>query len=432
MVLFLRPTDSSTVFIQQLGRGLRKYDNKEYVTVLDFIGNSYKRSVQIAFAMGSLAENFVIEKRLMKSLVRDNFSALGLEKYGVEIHFDEESQKEIIESIDSENFNSKHYLEQDYYNFKKYINAEFSPKHMDYLNNDCAPDLMRFMQIKINNRKTECYYSFLQGIGEEDLPVFSDEQIKYIKYVSRFLPLVRKHEYVLIQLLLDGPMMENQLRIAAKELIEKCTDDELDHAIKFMLKKAAIDYREGKYALTVNIDDQLKEYLDDLIKYGITQYEIAYRNNEKFVLYHDYRIEQVQLKMLKDPGYIFKGTYFYGEEAFVFASLKKDASVEERLNYKDKFLEPKLFQWECENNISDNDLRALRMSKYVHLFIRKVENENGVQQPYIYVGDGHFNNERKQNKLEKDTGKTNITYLYDIPMDVELPDYLQYDFGLAN
>ncbi|MEG2633721.1 MAG: DEAD/DEAH box helicase family protein, partial [Oscillospiraceae bacterium] len=55
MVLFLRPTESSTIFIQQLGRGLRKYDNKQFVTVLDFIGNSYKRSVQIAFALSSLA-----------------------------------------------------------------------------------------------------------------------------------------------------------------------------------------------------------------------------------------------------------------------------------------------------------------------------------------------------------------------------------------
>ena len=73
MVLFLRPTESTTIFIQQLGRGLRKYPNKEYVTVLDFIGNSYKRSVQIAFALGSLAENFVMEKRLMASLVKDDF-----------------------------------------------------------------------------------------------------------------------------------------------------------------------------------------------------------------------------------------------------------------------------------------------------------------------------------------------------------------------
>ena len=39
MVLFLRPTESSTIFLQQLGRGLRLSENKEYLTVLDFIGN---------------------------------------------------------------------------------------------------------------------------------------------------------------------------------------------------------------------------------------------------------------------------------------------------------------------------------------------------------------------------------------------------------
>ncbi|ADQ13701.1 type III restriction protein res subunit [Halanaerobium hydrogeniformans] len=42
-VLFLRPTESYVVFLQQLGRGLRKYHDKEYLKVLDFIGN-YKRA----------------------------------------------------------------------------------------------------------------------------------------------------------------------------------------------------------------------------------------------------------------------------------------------------------------------------------------------------------------------------------------------------
>ncbi len=37
-VIMLRPTESPIVFIQQLGRGLRKAENKEYVVVLDFIG----------------------------------------------------------------------------------------------------------------------------------------------------------------------------------------------------------------------------------------------------------------------------------------------------------------------------------------------------------------------------------------------------------
>lgn len=117
MVLFLRPTESATIFIQQLGRGLRKYENKQFVTVLDFIGNSYRRSVQIAFALGSLAENLVLEKRLMLSLVNDDFSALGLEPYGVEIHIDPLGREELTEYISSENFNSLNYMKQDYFNF---------------------------------------------------------------------------------------------------------------------------------------------------------------------------------------------------------------------------------------------------------------------------------------------------------------------------
>ena len=71
MVLFLRPTESSTIFIQQLGRGLRKYANKPYVTILDFIGNSYKRSVHIALALGSLSRNYILEK---KSLIPQHYN----------------------------------------------------------------------------------------------------------------------------------------------------------------------------------------------------------------------------------------------------------------------------------------------------------------------------------------------------------------------
>ena len=50
MVLFLRPTQSPTIFLQQLGRGLRKYKNKKYLTVLDFIGN-YKKANLVPFLL---------------------------------------------------------------------------------------------------------------------------------------------------------------------------------------------------------------------------------------------------------------------------------------------------------------------------------------------------------------------------------------------
>ena len=49
-VIMLRPTQSPIVFIQQLGRGLRKAEGKEYVVILDFIGN-YKNNFMIPIAL---------------------------------------------------------------------------------------------------------------------------------------------------------------------------------------------------------------------------------------------------------------------------------------------------------------------------------------------------------------------------------------------
>jgi len=55
-VLFLRPTQSPTIFLQQLGRGLRKSENKTHLTVLDFIGN-YKKANLVPFLLSDSAYN---------------------------------------------------------------------------------------------------------------------------------------------------------------------------------------------------------------------------------------------------------------------------------------------------------------------------------------------------------------------------------------
>lgn len=56
MVMFLRPTESPTIFLQQLGRGLRKKGKKKYVNVLDFIGN-YKKANLIPFLLSGDVKN---------------------------------------------------------------------------------------------------------------------------------------------------------------------------------------------------------------------------------------------------------------------------------------------------------------------------------------------------------------------------------------
>lgn len=69
MVLFLRPTESPTVFLQQLGRGLRKSRDKEYLNVLDFIGN-YEKAGRVRYFLTGKDYD---EKKPYNPATRENF-----------------------------------------------------------------------------------------------------------------------------------------------------------------------------------------------------------------------------------------------------------------------------------------------------------------------------------------------------------------------
>ena len=75
-------------------------------------------------------------------------------------------------------------------------------------------------------------------------------------------------------------------------------------------------------------------------------------------------------------------------------------------------------------NLPKSHLEKIRKSRFAYVFIRKVSTENGLVLPFTYVGKGKLTNPRK-------TDGGNGTYLFDIHMDNELPEYLQYDFGLT-
>ena len=372
------------------------------------------------------------------ALVQDDFKAIGLSDYGVEINIDDLSKEEIISCIERENFNSLNYMKQDYFNFRKYIGAETYPRHMDYINNDCAPDLLRFMSIKIQGRKCVSYYNFLHGILDgidEDarlLPVFAERQVQFANYLSAMLPLVRRHEYEIFKCVVHGMTDLSEIERAICTSIAGYTHEEFEHALKYMVANGYVAREDGKCALVnVQLDSDYLEYLDDLLSYGLTRYTIDYGEEIGFKLWQSYRMDQVQLKFLKNPGHNQVGTYYYDDAVVIFASLKKDASVAERLNYKDKFLEPALFQWESMANVPASDLQKLINSKVTYLFIRKVSDENGIVMPFTYVGKGHLTNPRKQVSHDAQKKKDVITYLFDIPMENELPDYIQYDFGLT-
>jgi superfamily II DNA or RNA helicase len=421
MVLFLRPTESSTIFIQQLGRGLRKFQNKSHVTILDFIGNSYKRSVHIALALGSLSKGYILEKKLLKSMVREDFKPLGLEEYGVKISIDDLSKEEILHHIDKENFNQIRYLKKDYQNFKDYLKTPTFPKHMDYVNSDYAPNLLKFMKIRIDGKKTESYYGFLKGIGE-DVPLFTEEQIAAIAYLSSMLPLVRRHEFLIAQCLLNDITSESQIRQILSNEIGGYTDEQFDHALRFMVEGGAVIADDGEVMFACDADLEFKEFVSDLLNYGLSQYGVRYKNDEEdFLLYQDYRQDQALLKILENPKHNQYGTYYKNGNMYIFAGLKKDDSVQDHLNYKDKFLDKETFQWESIANITEKDIEKQRTSKQAFIFVRKVKVENGITLPFTFVGTGQLHNPRTD-------ATTNGSILYDIHMDTPLPDDLMEDF----
>lgn len=428
MVLFLRPTDSQTIFIQQLGRGLRNYEGKKYVTVLDFIGNDYKRSVQIAFALGSLAENFVVEKKLVAALIADDFKSIGLAQYGVEIHLDDLSKKEILSYIDEVNFNTKIYLQQDYANFKKYISAARYPRHVDYLNNDYAPNLIKFMQSKINGRKNTSYYGFLKAIQEEDLPELDERQEAFVKYVSEMIPIVRPYEYLILQKLIFGAGKERRSEIQkyVKNNVKKYEQEAFDHAIHYMQETDYFVLDQNDISLNVRLDIEMDEYLRDLLEYGLNKYEIDFEDQDpdrRFHLWKTYRKDQVQQLLLNNPKDIMLGTKIYEGIVYIYVTINKSTGTKEDLKYVDGYIDHDTFCWETVAHIGDDELNRLKQSKGAHIFVRKVANEDGIQLPFTYIGFGHM-------EYIENSKKPNGAHLFRIPMETTAPEDLYFDFQL--
>jgi superfamily II DNA or RNA helicase len=126
-IVMIRPTQSAIIFIQQLGRGLRKTDSKHYLTVIDFIGN-YKNNYLIPIALyGDTSFN----KDKIRKLISEGSTMIPGEST---INFDEITKEKIYASIDSAKMQLLTDLKIDYNNLKSRIGR--IPMMMDFMNNE--------------------------------------------------------------------------------------------------------------------------------------------------------------------------------------------------------------------------------------------------------------------------------------------------------
>ena len=421
MVLFLRPTESQTIFIQQLGRGLRKYKGKDHLTVLDFIGNSYDRSTQIALGLGSLSSSTVLEKALLSSLVRNNFKDLGLP--GVEIHFDERSKEEILKHIENTNFNTAFRLRSDYFSFKKYLAEKRYPSHMDYLNSDCAPDLLRFLKAKMKGKKNYSYYNFLRNIGE-DVPLFNESEIRLLEVISDLLPLTRREEYLIIKQVLENQIDFDLLTKEYKRVntysLKTAVDNLISRKVIINSNPYKLNYEKGK-------GTAFEDFLVDLLEYGLERYENEFGDFEgPFKMYGNYQKDKIMMEIDGKQYSYMQGTKYDTKNkiTYVFVGLEKDKVAKGNFDYKDKFLSPSIFQWESVNKTTKDNAEGKKLlaTKIVHLFVRKVDEEDGIVLPFTYFGTGKFTNCRDSQNDDKPT------LMFDIELDHEVDEEYRFDF----
>lgn len=203
-VIMLRPTQSPVVFIQQLGRGLRKYEGKEYVVILDFIGN-YMNNFMIPIALsGDRSYN----KDAMRRYIREGARVIPGSST---IHFDEISKKRIYASIDTARTNDMKLLRESYKTLKYKLGRI-----------PTIGDFKKFGSVDVTKIFEKCgsYHNFLKKYETEYHVHLTNQEEIIIEYFSKKLIAYKRiHELEMLRMLISR---ENRLLQYWKLLQEKC------------------------------------------------------------------------------------------------------------------------------------------------------------------------------------------------------------------
>ena len=207
----------------------------------------------------------------------------------------------------------------------------------------------------------------------------------------------------------------------------------LVHALQYMKNSGffAVRWEDGKETISfldVTLDIELDEYLRDLLEFGLGKYDAEFaelpgEEMKTFHLWSKYRKEQVQQLLLNNPKDIMLGTKIYDGVVYAYVTVIKATGTKEGLKYVDGYIDRNTFQWETVANVSDKELTALKNSRRAEIFVRKVENEDGIQLPFTYIGSGHM-------EYIEGSKKENGAHLFRVPMEAEVPEDLYFDFRL--
>ena len=445
-VIMLRPTESPVVFIQQLGRGLRKFEDKEYVVILDFIGN-YMNNFMIPIALsGDRSYN----KDTMRRYIREGSRVIPGSST---IHFDEVSKKRIYASIDTAKTNDMKLLKESYTSLKYKLGR--------------IPSVLEFKEhgaIEVNKIFEKCgsYYAFLKKYEPDYMVSLSEKEAQVIEYMSKKLVSYKRiHELAVLKFLICrqerllsyySKFMKMEYGLDVSETIEESVyrnlinefpkeEERKKYASCILVERT----EEGSYKIAPDFQKMLanKEFRDmvvDLLTFGEERYQEQYSNAYKdtcFQLYQKYNYEDVcrLLGWKKNMNAQNIGGYFYDKETKTLPVFINYDKAEGAIAYEDRFLSENVLIALSKHPRKITSGDAIHIYKQtpedkdnrIFLFVRKNKDDKETKEFY-FLGEIYAEGEPVPIHMESTNDDAfEILYRLDVPVRSDIYDYMVSD-----
>lgn len=436
-IIMLRPTKSAIIFVQQLGRGLRKYPQKDYVVILDFIGN-YQNNFMIPIALsGDTSYN---KDNIRHYVAEGNRFIFGSST----IHFDKVARQKIYQAIDSAKLSDTALLKNEYLQLKQKLGK--IPSIFDF-SQFGSIDILKFLD------KFKTYHNFLQKYDKDYTIRFNTIQEEILYFISyRFAKGKRIHELLALKLLLKNT---SHLLMDIKQILTTKYHQELTEQIKVSLIRNltnlfTISNEQAKFSNCIFIKESDNDYIisdifksalqdekfyfqiNEILDFALERYQKYYQNkykNTNLVLYQKYTYEEV-CYLLNWPQKINPNAmagYFYEKTTHTMpVFINYIAPDKKRVDYTNEFLSNTLITAYSKSNrkLDSSDAKhiynANEEQNKLYLFVRKPSEDKEAKEFYFLgeiIAQGNPEFAPKYNGFK-------ILYKLDTPVRADIFDYL--------
>lgn len=439
-IIMLRPTQSAIIFVQQLGRGLRKSDNKEFLTIIDFIGN-YKNNFFIPIALyGDSSYN----KDNLRKLINNGSSYIP---GASTVNFDSITTEKIFDSIDAVKLNNKKDLVKDYTLLKYKLGR--IPSMMNFVNYG-SRDPYSFVDY------SKSYFNFICSIEKEVKNELSELQSKYLEFFSKELGSAKRIEesILLLELINKKTISVSKFKnIIFQKFSYVVSDSTIQSCIRILNCEffnnqdqnnyrniKSIGYKNNVFTLSTDLQTALENenfrmYLIDILNYVIYTFTNSFSIDsfmQGFELYEKYTRKDV-CKILNwgtDESSTVYGYRIKYNTCPIFVTYEKREDISESTKYKDHFINAHRFSWMTRSRVHMNSKEIKDLQNYdktglrILLFIKKSDSEGT---DFYFMGDMEPV-DYTQTEITNDTGNklpiVNITFSMKAPVDEKILEYI--------